>query len=454
MRAVLPFVVTFALAAVAGADADVGADAPCAGKKEPLKAAVPALGKGPFARLFTGLDAVGAQSSLVVDEHHVTFALAGDRALPTLRVSLALPAPWRGVVDLVPRKVEGAWCSRATAVLFDKDLREATFSGLPVDVSVTIGKRGQAARTFTVKPDAVSLSSDVLSVTLGDAGEMRLYVGDGPPDEEVLEQDGADLYLKSLAALDPGLVDEMRAHPSAQAQRVLFAEVAASLRSELRTWTPERRLKEIQRFDERAMPAELRPLVHFWRTELQPSAQKRDASAHLIVDDAVQSLWVDAVEVFNRKKGTPTGFDLKVPREAVRFWIVTSEQGTPVVHDTRAVLRGGEIYSVTSTFVQHMRGGARRECVRVGGKLPFHKDIRWREISGTHTPMLGDHETYRPSVASAERALSVVPGGDSRPFPPVPLVYSYTHPGLYKWTLAADGGVKLELVDDPKLCPR
>jgi hypothetical protein len=67
--------------------------------------------------------------------------------------------------------------------------------------------------------------------------------------------------------------------------------------------------------------------------------------------------------------------------------------------------------------------------------------------------MNGPDETYRPSVASAERALTVVPGGDTRPFPPVPLVYSYTHAGLYKWTLAKDGGVRLELVDDTSVCP-
>jgi hypothetical protein len=35
----------------------------------------------------------------------------------------------------------------------------------------------------------------------------------------------------------------------------------------------------------------------------------------------------------------------------------------------------------------------------------------------------------------------------------VPLVYSYTHAGLYKWTLAKAGGVKLELVDDTTICP-
>src|SRR5262249_2774247 len=138
--------------------------------------------------------------------------------------------------------------------------------------------------------------------------------------------------------------------------------------------------------------------------------------------DAVQALWLDGVAVFDRAKGTPTGFDVKVPKDAVRAWIVTADQ----VHDTRAVLRGGEIYSVTPTFVQPVKGGVRRECVRVGGKLPEGKVIRWREISGTQTPMLGDDETYRPSGASAERAFSVVPGGDARPFPPVPLVYSYT----------------------------
>jgi hypothetical protein len=197
------------------------------------------------------------------------------------------------------------------------------------------------------------------------------------------------------------------------------------------------------------MAPEIRPLLHFWKMELgvRTAAPKGSQSAHIIIDDAVQALWLDGNEVFDRKKGMPTGFDVRVPAEGVRAWIVTDQ-----VHDTRALLKAGEIYSVTATFVQPVKGGPRRECVRIGGKLPFDKDIRWREISGTQTPMLGDDETYRPSGASAERSFSVVPGGDSRPFPPVPLVYSYTHPGLYKWTLGKDGGVTLDLVDDPGVC--
>ena len=405
----------------------------------------PALEKGRFAKLWRGLRAVDPTDQLEVDERHLRFVVVGDKP-PGVRLPLALPAPWSGTVDIVPRS-DARYCAKASVVLFDKELREATFEGLPVDVTVTLGKKGQAARTVRVPHDGLVFTSSYLAAQVGDHDQMRLYVGDGPPEEDLLEADGADLYLKSLSALDPSIVDDIRAHPSQEAQRVLFAEVAASLKSSLPKWSPEKRIAELQRFDEKAMPPEERPLLHFWKQELGRRSERADYSVHLIIDDAVQSLWIDGVEVFNRKRGMPTGFDMKVPKEAVRAWIVTDQ-----VHDTRAVLQGGEIYSVTSTFVQYVRGGARRECVRVVGALPGVKDIRWREISGTQTPMMGDDETYRPSGASAERAVSVVPGGDARPFPPVPLVYSYTHPGLYKWTLAKDGAVKLELIEDESVC--
>ena len=56
-------------------------------------------------------------------------------------------------------------------------------------------------------------------------------------------------------------------------------------------------------------------------------------------------------------------------------------------------------------------------------------------------------------VADCQSDSAIFVSPLNRPtFPPVPLVYSYTHPGLYKWTLQKDGSVKLELVDDPTLC--
>jgi hypothetical protein len=411
---------------------------------------LPALDKSRFARLFQNVKALDVESSLDVDERKVKLTLFGDRAPSPLRLPLALPAPWSGTVDIVPRAVEGRWCAPVNATLFDQDLREAAVDGMPVDVSVTVQKKGQPAKTTTIQQDGLVFAPDALVAKAGDSDKLRLYVGDGPPSDDVLAVDGADLYMKSLAALEPAIVDDIRTHPSVEAQRVLFAESAASLRSSLPSWRPEKRLAEVARFDENSMPVELKPLLHFWRTEfsVRKTWPKDAPKAHVIVDDAVQSLWLDGVSVFDRAKGTPTGFDVRVPHEAVRAWIVTSDQ----VHDTRAVLKGGEIYSVTPTFVQPVKGGVRRECVRVVGKLPQGKVIRWREIAGTQTPMLGDDETYRPSGASAERAFSVVPGGDARPFPPVPLVYSYTHAGLYKWTLAGDGSLELDVVDDQAVC--
>ena len=414
---------------------------------------LPSLEKTRFARLFANARALDPDSRLDVDERKVTFTLAGDARVPAVRLPLALPPPWSGTVAIVPRAVEGRWCAPVHATLFDQDLREADVEGMPLDLEVTVQKRGAPAKTTSIKQDALVFTPNAIVAKSGDADALRLFIGDGPPDDDVLELDGADLYMKSLAAIDPAIVDDIRAHPSPQAQRVLFAEVAASLRSSLPQWRPDKRLAVAQRFDEKAMPPELKPLLRFWKEELgRKGATAHGATAHIIVDEAVQALYLDGVAVFDRKAGTPTGFDIKVPKQALRAWIVTDEQ----VHDTRAVLRPGEIYNVTPTFVQAVKGGGvRKECVRVVGKLPFDQTIRWREIAGIQTPLLGDDETYRPSGSSTERAFSVIPPGAPRPFPPVPLVYSYTHPGLYKWTLGADGSVKLELIDDePGICDR
>jgi hypothetical protein len=402
-------------------------------------------------KLLRAQKAMDPEASLDVDERHTRFTMAVDR-VAAVTLPLALPLPWAGTVSLVPRGA-GRACVATDVVLFDRELRRAELEGLPVEVLVTLGRRGQAPKELPLAQDKLVVTPDTLEVSAGDAPPLRLYLGSGPPDDEVLASDGADRYMKSLAGLSPEMVDDIRKKPSAEAQRVLFAEMAASLRAELGAWKPQRRIEEIARFDEKNMPPDLRPLLHFWKAELGELSRSRKprtgATARLLVDDAVQALWIDGVEVFDRRKGMPTSVEIRVPLEGVRAWIVGADD---VVHDTRAVLKPGEIYTVTSTFVQHVRPAARRECVRVNGELPFHKDIRWREVSGTNTALLDVGETYRPSTPSAERVVTVVPGGDARPFPPVPLIYSYTHPGTYKWTLSGDGGVKLELVEDEAIC--
>lgn len=441
---------------------------PCAtddgGPPVPVDEAAPLLVKAAaIGRALRGLSALSPATSLEVDEQHTRFVLSGDKALAPVRLPLALPAPWSGTLELVPRPVRGRFCAGTTVVVFDDELRRAELTDLPVDVAVTITRRGRAPRTVRSSPQALVVSPE--TVTLGgEAGAPTLFVAARKrtlPRDELLEGDGAARYMAGLAALFPEVAADIRAHPSREAQRVLFAEMAASLRAELGTWTPERRLAEIARFDERAVAEEQRPLWSFWKAELGVRKTPRTAGmapARLIVDDAVDALWIDGVEVFDRDRGTPTSVEVQVPQDAVRAWIVTSAassaggQDRSVVHDTRAVLRPGEIYSVTSTFVQHARAGTRRECVRVSGALPGKKDIRWREVSGARPAMLGDDETYRPSVPLAERVLTVVPGGDARPFPPVPLIYSYTHPGTYKWTLSETGGATLELIEDPAIC--
>jgi hypothetical protein len=435
-----------------------------------LDEAAPELVKAsPIGKALRGLLAFAPERTLEVDERHTRFLLVGDKAPPATRLALALPAPWSGFFELVPKKEGGRFCARANVVLFDGALRRAELAGLPLEARVSIGRRGRGARTVKLAQAALTVSPDEVQVHGADS-TVRLFLAGavrGPPREELLEGQGAARYLEGLAAIFPEVVEDIRARPSAEAQRVLFAEMAESLRADLRLWTPAQRLKGIARFDEKAMPPEQRPLLRFWKAELEPAPAGRRArgerTARLLIDDAVRALWIDGVEVFDRQKGTPTSVEVRALPQAVRAWIVTHESASPergsaasrsveVVHDTRAVLRPGEIYSVTSTFVQHLRGGPRRECVRVGGALPFEKDIRWREVSGTNTNLLDHEETYRPSVPSAERVITVVPGGDARPFPPVPLIYSYTHPGTYKWTLAPEGGATLELVEDPALC--
>jgi hypothetical protein len=454
--------------------------APCdvdAAESKAIAAVAPALVKqSPLPeKWWKGLRATNVTETLEIDERVVRFVLVGDKAPAGARLSLALPAPWSGAVDVTPRAGGGAakFCAQVELVLFDKDLRRATIEGLPVDVSVSFARKGgpippglaAAQKKRAIAHERLVLAPDTIDAVVEGSEPVRLWIGAGPPDEEALLVDGADTYMKFLAGLGSALVDDVRNNPSRDAQRVLFAEAAASWRADLGAWLPRKRIDAIARFDEKAIPAEARPLLRFWKQELSPSkiATGPNAAgvARLIVDDAVLALWIEGVEVFDRSKGMATSIELKPPKTAVRAWIVSrtpsGAASSEVVHDTRAVLRAGEIYAVTATFVQHARGGARRECVRVVGAVPFDKDLLWREISNAPStrpgPMLGPDETYRPSVASAERALTVVPGGDTRPFPPVPLVYSYTHAGLYKWTLAKDGGVKLELVDDASLCP-
>lgn len=477
------------LATLALAPGEAAAAAPCdatGADPKPLMVAAQALVNGsPLPeRFWKTLQAADVSEALEVDQRVQRFTIIGHKPLlPALRLPLALPAPWSGSVVLAPRPGDAgtAWCAAAQVVLIDKELRRASLTGLPVDVTVTVAKKGAPARTLTIAHDTLVLGPRTIDALRDEArdsngerdGGTRLWIGDGPPGEDALLVDGVDTYMEFLAALGGGVVEDIRANPSRQAQRVLFAEAAASWRSDLASWLPRKRIDTIAtiaKFDEKAMAPETRPLLRFWRRELTPgkiatgtgtgtgTGADRADSARLIVDDAVLALWLEGVEVFDRAKGTSTSIELKAPKTAVRAWIVTrSGAGAPVVHDTRAVLRGGEIYAVTSTFVQHARGGARRECVRVVGALPFDKDLLWREIANVPAtrpgPMLRSAETYRPSLASAERAITVVPGGDTRPFPPIPLVYSYTHPGMYQWTLAKHGGVELELITDERLCP-
>ncbi len=435
---------TFVLSALVAAPSAWAAPCP-AGRDTSLQKVAPALWSDVrLSELFRAFAVRAHTSDLVIDEHHLKLTLVSRRA-PRVQLPLALPAPYSGVVTLALDVPVGG-CVDVDVVLFDGALRSASFA-VPALLRGAV-KSGERVHK-TIEASAASVVMGPQLIALGDAPGARWYLGQGTPDPTVLlAESELDAYLASLAALEVTL-------PPAEQARVDFLTVERRLRRELSSMLPQARQEAIERFDEAALPKAEQALLRFWRQQLLPAASPTDARARLLIDDEVEAVWVEGQQVYARASGVSPTVEVPLGDGAARVWIVSTEQGrSTTVHDTHAVLRKGELYSVAKTVVQHVGPGARRECLRVEGALPSRQRIYWRDLGSPPGPILGTEDAYRPPFDASERTVTVVSkarGGTI--FPPVPLVHSYTHPGSYRWLLLADGTVRLDLIDDDPLCP-
>ncbi len=420
---------------------------PCpAGPDASLQKIAPALWREPrLSELFRAFAVRAHTRDLVIDEQHLTLTLVARRA-PRVQLPLALPTPYAGIVTLALDVPVGG-CVEATVVLFDDALRSATFAA-PASLRGAVKVGDKVHRSIDVGAAAVTVAPQ--RVALGEAPGARWYIGQGTPDPTVLVAEAElESYLSALAALDVAL-------PSADQARIDFLAVERRLRRELSSMLPRDRQEVIARFDHDALPRDEQALLRFWRHQLLPAPPTSDARARLLIDDEVDAVWVEGVEVYARAPGASPTVEVPLGDGAARVWIVSTDRGrATTVHDTHAVLRKGELYSVAKTVVQHVGAGARRECLRVDGALPSRQRISWRDLGTPPGPILGTDDAYRPPFDASERTVTVVSNARGGAlFPPIPLVYSYTHPGSYRWRLSADGTVRLDLIDDDVLCPQ
>lgn len=436
-----PPVVALSLLGALGAAA-----APCpAGRDKDVLKEAPELARDErYGALFRAFAVRSRVNELVIDERHVKLTLVAKRASPRAELPLALPAGVSGSVT-VSLEVGAGSCVDVDMVLFDGALRSVTVPAPRATLSGAVRTRGKAP--VPVEIGAPGLLMTPVFVSLGDT---RMYVGKGLPDPIALlgEDGGIDAYLASLTPLGVVL-------GAADQARFDFLRLEQTWRRSLSTALPRERLEQIGRIPEAKLPPTEAALMRFWRQQLSPSSSPTDARARLLIDDEVEEVWVDGTEVYVRAPGASPSVEVSIGDGAVRVWIVSSEGGKPsTVHDTRAVLKKGELYSVARTVVQHVGAGARRECLRVDGALPSKHKIYWRDLGTPPGPILGVDDAYRPPFDASERTVTVVSNARSGSlFPPVPLVYSYTHPGTYRWHLLADGTVRLDLIEEDALCP-
>lgn len=444
MRPLALYVGMLALAATLGAAR--AAAAPCpVGKDRDLRQEAPELAKDAlYGPLFRAFAVRTRMNELVIDERHVKLTLIAKRSPARAELPLALPAPYGGAVTLSLEVPVGS-CVEVDMVLFDGALRAVT---VPAPRASLVGAvRGKGRAPTPIELGAPGLTLTPTFVSLGDS---RLYVGRGTPEPAALmaEDGGIEAYLSSLAALGVTLT-------GAEQARFDFLRLDQTMRRSLSTVLPATRIEQISRIAEAKLPPTEAALLRFWRQQLLPQPSPTDARARLLVDDAVEAVWVDATEVYARAPGASPSVEVPIGDGAVRVWIVSSEPGKPAtVHDTRAVLKKGELYSVAKTVVQHVGAGSRRECLRVDGALPSKQKIYWRDLGTPPGPILGAEDAYRPPFDTAERSVMVVSHARSGAlFPPIPLVYSYTHPGSYRWRLSQDGTIRLDLIEEDALCP-
>jgi hypothetical protein len=426
----------------------------CAQGAPSLKKALPqAHALAGVSAVFSGARAQRGTGALVVDERIESVTLALARSTLDVTLPLAMPAGARASVSLLA-KVESA-CVQVKVAWADEELVRLEVP-VPMEARVRVERAGkEAVRELQLESlSAFPARIELRTVT----GEVHvLYLGRALPDASVLMQEngGARRFLASLASLDSSLSADLEADRSRAARGIAFLAIADRLHDELSSTLPGERLALGTRFDPASLAPALRPLARFWKDALSARPGKTDARARFLVDDDVSAVWVEGVSVFDRAQGASTSVEVPVARTGQRVWIV-SAANPPVVFDTTAMLQGGAIYNVGAQRLVPVSGGARRECVRVRGKIASGSGaqvLRWRELGSPPGPLMASDEAFRPSGAQDRREIGVVDRMQrAARVPPMPLVYSYTHAGTYEWTVTPEGSVSLRLLSDVKLC--
>jgi hypothetical protein len=449
-----------------------GSGGECSAEGAQPVAKIDALKKlAPLAPFTKGGLAKKAGAELVVDEQVETYRVVLTRSA-RVALPLAVPPPWTGAVELALDGASGDGEPRCfdVRVVFSGDEVVRAELPQPIDVVAHARKKGAPEVNASFRAARIVLYEQRV-LTIDDSGAQRTWwiAGKGGlPNTTLLAREvevpfpagdpeptgsGARAYVRSLAALDEKLADDLRAADTNEARAVAFMATADELRAALRKVSPAERLAIARAIDVEKLPKELRPLAAYWRDALTPATDAGDRKARFIVDDSASEVWLDGARVFDRKAGTPTSVEVPVRKRAARVWVVFPEDGKPRVFDTTAVLRPGQIYNVGEGLFSSLSGGARSECIRVVGALPDKEPLRWRELGTPPGPLMDSNEAFRPSGAQDRREVGLV---DMNLFaarvPPLPLVYSYTHSGTYEWNVSPSGPVSLRLIDDVKLC--
>jgi hypothetical protein len=419
----------------------------------PILRAAPELKQLQGARaLFGAARAQKGPERTDVDERvtPLTIGVQADGMNATL--PLALPRGARG--DLVLSFTAHA-CLEAQLVHDANDVSRLEWVW-PIQAKLTFKRGAAPAVERNIKLERITLHAThvVLVSTTGE--EQSVYLGKKLPDAALLhERGGARAYLSSLAALDGALTDDINADASPAAQAIVFLAQAERLRHEIASLPPARRLELAQKIRPSGLPATLGPLARYWQQQLSANPQTARGSARLLVGDDVEQVFIDGVSVFERNSGASSSVEIGAPELAVRVWIVPRGDAVQVF-DTNAVVKSGQIYDVGAQRFGGVSGGARWECIRVRGTLPGHSGggpFRWRELGTPPGPLMQHDEAFRPSGAQDRREVGVTAMDMSAArVPALPLVYSYTHPGSYEWTIRPDGSAQLRLLTDEKLC--
>ncbi len=433
----------------------------CAVDGQPVAVVLPMLKStlGPaLSGWWQGARAVAGDSELVIDERVTTYTVAVPHAR-TVAVPVALPDPWRGALLVTPQP--GA-CLTVRVYRTDDELARISIDGPAL--AWRAARAGGPAIEKTLSGPLV-WTGNRINVSDGNGIPLWLYGGRALPSERALyagastsgegaaAEEVALAYTTTLAALDAQLSTDLTGSSSSGARTVAFMAAAGQLRKDAALWLPARRVAWGRALDVSSLPSSLRPLARFWQSEFAADTSTTPASAVLLVDDTSDEIWLDGVQVYARNRGDALRLSVPARAAASRIWVVYADRAsnTSRVFDTRAALRAGDIYNVGGNVVAPVAAGARHECVRVTGTLPGNIPLRWRELGSPPGPILDASDAYRPSSAQDRREVAIVDyAGMAASLPPVPLVYNYTHAGVYNWTLSSSGALRLQVNSDAK----